>query len=167
RVQKLQEKNLVREEAAKKARAAEDAKAKAKRAKEAKAIAAVAAKAADEAAKEAAESATFASCSTWAREDAQVEARLSTARPVNPFARYNPPSGPQRDGQLTAAERQAVANYKAGARPVAAPQHVVGPMSWAATPGTAGEEEEKSTVAEEEEESPREPEDRLPSLHRA
>ncbi|RHY07953.1 hypothetical protein DYB36_013228, partial [Aphanomyces astaci] len=60
RVQKLQEKNLVREEAAKKARAAEDAKAKAKRAKEAKAIAAVAAKAADEAAKEAAESASKA-----------------------------------------------------------------------------------------------------------
>ncbi|ETV80014.1 hypothetical protein H257_07202 [Aphanomyces astaci] len=57
---KLQEKNLVREEAVKKARAAEDAKAKEKRAEEAKAIAAVAAKAADEAAKEAAESASKA-----------------------------------------------------------------------------------------------------------
>ncbi|RQM20192.1 hypothetical protein B5M09_010787, partial [Aphanomyces astaci] len=56
-VQKLLEQHLAREEAAKKARAAEEVKAKAKRGEEARAIAAAAAKAADEAAKEAAEAA--------------------------------------------------------------------------------------------------------------
>ncbi|RLO03445.1 hypothetical protein DYB28_004560 [Aphanomyces astaci] len=56
-VQKLLEQHLAREEAAKKARAAEEVNAKARRAEEAKAIAAAATKAADEAAKEAAEAA--------------------------------------------------------------------------------------------------------------
>ncbi|RQM27105.1 hypothetical protein B5M09_013820, partial [Aphanomyces astaci] len=102
-----------------------------------------------------------ASTSTWAREDAQVAARLSAARPANPFVGYNPPSGPQQDGQLTAAERQAAADYRAGA--IAAPQQVVVPMSSAATAGESGEEE-KSQAAEEEEPL-RDPKDRLPSLH--
>ncbi|RHX98951.1 hypothetical protein DYB36_014053 [Aphanomyces astaci] len=88
----------------------------------------------------------------WAREDAQVAARLSAARPVNPFAGYNPPARPQQDGQVTAAEQQAAADYRAGAG--------------VATPGVPGEEE-KSMAAEEGEEPPRDPEDRLPSLHRA
>ncbi|RHY81758.1 hypothetical protein DYB31_012471 [Aphanomyces astaci] len=107
-----------------------------------------------------------ASSSTWAREDAQVRAtaaqvaaRLSRARPTNPFAGYNPPSGPQQGGQLTAAERQAAADYRAGARAIAAP------MSRTATAGES-EEEEKSEAAEEEE-PPRDPKDRLPSLHRS
>ncbi|ETV71873.1 hypothetical protein H257_13006 [Aphanomyces astaci] len=56
-VQKLLEQHLAREEAAKKARAAEEVKAKARRAEEAKAIAAAEAKAADDAAKDAAEAA--------------------------------------------------------------------------------------------------------------
>ncbi|RLO03034.1 hypothetical protein DYB28_013365, partial [Aphanomyces astaci] len=104
-----------------------------------------------------------ASSSTWAREDAQVAARLSVARPTNPFAGYNPPSGPQQDGQLTAAERQAAADYRA--RAIAAPQQVVVPMSRAATAGES--EEEEKTEAAEEEEPPRDPKDRLPSLHRS
>ncbi|ETV79516.1 hypothetical protein H257_07506 [Aphanomyces astaci] len=90
-----------------------------------------------------------ASSSTLAREDAQVAARLSAARPVNPFAGYNPPLGPQQDGQVTEAEPQAAADYRAGARAVAAPQQVLGPMSRTATPGAPGEEE-KSMAAEEE-----------------
>ncbi|RLO04154.1 hypothetical protein DYB28_007020 [Aphanomyces astaci] len=90
---------------------------------------------------------------------AQVAARLSRARPTNPFAGYNPPSGPQQGGQLTAAERQAAADYRAGARAIAAP------MSRTATAGES-EEEEKSEAAEEEE-PPRDPKDRLPSLHRS
>ncbi|RLO06816.1 hypothetical protein DYB28_014986, partial [Aphanomyces astaci] len=106
-----------------------------------------------------------ASSSTWAREDAQVAARLSAARPTNPFAGYNPPSGPQQDGQLTAAERQAAAVYRAGARAIVAPQQVVVPMSRTATVGES-EEEEKSEAAEEEE-PPRDPKDRLPSLYRS
>ncbi|RHY42610.1 hypothetical protein DYB38_004432 [Aphanomyces astaci] len=53
----------------------------------------------------------------------------------------------------------------AGARAIAALQIVVLPMSRAATPGAPGEEE-KSEAAEEEE-PPRDPEDRLPSLHRS
>ncbi|RLO03021.1 hypothetical protein DYB28_011601 [Aphanomyces astaci] len=56
-VQKLLKQHLAREEAVKKARAAEEVKAKASRAEEAKAIAAAATKAADEAAKETAETA--------------------------------------------------------------------------------------------------------------
>ncbi|RHZ42643.1 hypothetical protein DYB26_006908 [Aphanomyces astaci] len=106
-----------------------------------------------------------ASSSTLAREDAQVAARLSAARPVNPFAGYNPPLGPQQDGQVTEAERQAAADYRAGARAVAAPQQVLGPMSRTATPGAPGEEEK--LMAAEEEEPPRDPEDRLPWLHRS
>ncbi|RHY39212.1 hypothetical protein DYB30_011073, partial [Aphanomyces astaci] len=98
---------------------------------------------------------------TWAREDAQV--RETAARPTNPFAGYNPPSGPQPGGQLTAAERQAAADYRA--RAIAAPQQVVVPMSRTATVGES-EEEEKSEAAEEEE-PPRDPKDRLPSLHRS
>ncbi|RQM28763.1 hypothetical protein B5M09_011353 [Aphanomyces astaci] len=87
--------------------------------------------------------------------------QLSAARPTNPFAGYNPPSGPQQGGQLTAAERQAAADYRA----IAAPQQVVVPMSSAATAGES-EEEEKSEAAEEEEPL-RDPKDRLPSLHRS
>ncbi|ETV67886.1 hypothetical protein H257_16011 [Aphanomyces astaci] len=71
---------------------------------------------------------------TWPREDAQ-------------------------DGQLTAAERQSAADYRAGARAIAAPQQVVVPMSRTAT---AGESE-----AAEEEEPSWDPKDRLPSLHRS
>ncbi|RLO05814.1 hypothetical protein DYB28_009023 [Aphanomyces astaci] len=104
-----------------------------------------------------------ASSSTWAREDAQV--RATAARPTNPFAGYNPPSGPQQGGQLTAAERQAAADYRAGARAIAAPQQVVVPMSRTATAGES-EEEEKSEAAEAEE-PPRDPKDRLPSIHRS
>ncbi|RHZ32154.1 hypothetical protein DYB26_011219 [Aphanomyces astaci] len=91
--------------------------------------------------------------------------QLSAARPTNPFAGYNPPSGPQQDGQLTAAERQAAADYRTGARAIAAPLQVVVPMSRAATAGES-EEEEQSEAAEEEE-PPRDPKDRLPSLHRS
>ncbi|RQM30096.1 hypothetical protein B5M09_012072 [Aphanomyces astaci] len=54
---------------------------------------------------------------------------------------------------------------RAGARAIAAPQQVMVPMSRAATAGES-EEEEKSEAAEEEE-PPRDPKDRLPSLHRS
>ncbi|RHZ40577.1 hypothetical protein DYB31_004016 [Aphanomyces astaci] len=47
----------------------------------------------------------------------------------------------------------------------AAPQQVLGSMSRTATPGAPGEEEK--SMAAEEEEPPRDPEDRLPSLHRS
>ncbi|RHY92028.1 hypothetical protein DYB31_016576, partial [Aphanomyces astaci] len=47
----------------------------------------------------------------------------------------------------------------------AAPQQVLGPMSRTATPGAPGEEEKSMTT--EEEVPPRDPEDRLPSLHRS
>ncbi|RLO09470.1 hypothetical protein DYB28_002026 [Aphanomyces astaci] len=94
-----------------------------------------------------------------------MSVRATAARPMNPFARYNPPSGPQRDGQLTAAERQAAADYRVGARAIAAPQQVVVPMSRTTTAGVSGEE--KKSVAAEEEETPRDLEDRLPSLHRS
>ncbi|RHY80087.1 hypothetical protein DYB31_016801 [Aphanomyces astaci] len=66
-------------------------------------------------------------------------------------------------GQLTAAERQAAADYQAGARAIAAPQQVVVPVLATAE---ESEEEEKSEAAEEEE-PPRDPKDRLPSLHRS
>ncbi|ETV89492.1 hypothetical protein H257_00756 [Aphanomyces astaci] len=55
--------------------------------------------------------------------------------------------------------------YRARARAVAAPQQVLRPMSQTATPGAQGEEEK--SMAAEEEEPPRDPEDRLPSLHRS
>ncbi|RHZ12721.1 hypothetical protein DYB31_016241 [Aphanomyces astaci] len=97
--------------------------------------------------------------------DGEFEVRETAAQPTNPFAGYNQPSGPQRDGQLTAAERQAAADYRTGARAIAALQIVVLPMSRAAKAGVSGEEE-KSEGAEEEE-PPGDPEDRLPSLHRS
>ncbi|RHZ26222.1 hypothetical protein DYB31_009614 [Aphanomyces astaci] len=78
---------------------------------------------------------------------------------------YNQTSGPQQGGQLIAAERQAAADYRAGARAIEAPQQVVMSMSRTATVGES-EEEEKSEAAEEEE-PPRDPKDRLPSLHRS
>ncbi|RLO10555.1 hypothetical protein DYB28_011913 [Aphanomyces astaci] len=63
------------------------------------------------------------------------------------------------------AERQAVADYRAGAQAIAAPQQVVMSMSRTATVGES-EEEEKSEAAEEEEPL-WDPKDRLPSLHRS
>ncbi|ETV85133.1 hypothetical protein H257_02979 [Aphanomyces astaci] len=90
---------------------------------------------------------------------AQVAARLSAARPVNPFAGYNSPPGPQRERQFTEAERQAAADSQAGARAIAAPLQVVAklvrPMSRASTLGTP----------EEEEKSPRDPEHLGPTDH--
>ncbi|ETV67260.1 hypothetical protein H257_16499 [Aphanomyces astaci] len=100
-----------------------------------------------------------------ARRCADGSAIVGGAADESAFAGYNPPSGHQRDGQLTAAERQAVADYRAGARAVAAPQQVVVPMSRAATAGVSGEEEISEAV--EEEEPPWDPEDRLLSLHRS
>ncbi|RHY48483.1 hypothetical protein DYB30_002987 [Aphanomyces astaci] len=68
-------------------------------------------------------------------------------------------------GARRSAERQAAADYRAGARAIAAPQQVEMPVSRAATAGEL-EEEEKAEAAEEEE-PPRDPKDRLPSLHRS
>ncbi|ETV69597.1 hypothetical protein H257_14735 [Aphanomyces astaci] len=83
---------------------------------------------------------------------AQVAARLSVARPMNPFAEYNPPSGRQQGGQLTAVKWQAAADYRAGARAIAAPQQC------------GADVEDGDGWGEE---PLRDPEDRLPSLHRS